>query len=473
MDIRIMVGMLAELAQFRQRDRGRRAQLKMYQTRALYRLRAHAYTHSPFYERFHRNLMYRPFGELPVLTRDMLTEHFDELVTDRRIHLADVEAHVAAGRGGERFMGRYWVNATTGGAGRHGLFLFGPSEWTTIAAAFARAHAWADLPVNLARRGKTAIVAATTPWHISAQVGASVQNWPAPELRLDAAAPLASIIEQLNAWQPQVLVACASMAHTLAEEQRAGRLRIAPERIFTSADVLTGAARRMIEKVWGQRLFDQYAATEAGLIAAECVEHRGLHILEDQIILEVVDARNRPVPLGAEGDKVLITTLFSRTLPLIRYELHDRVRLATTCCPCGRPLALLDAIEGRTEDVLSFPGSAGQTVAVHPHVFHHVMEIVPAGGWQIVQEPTRVEVLLSGVCDGFDDGALAESLRQTLAAQGASVPPIRIQRVPGLPQRASGKAPLIASKTNASAPGAPARVLSTEVPDGLHREPDL
>src|SRR5262245_54067948 len=101
-----------------------------------------------------------------------------------------------------------------------------------------------------------------------------------------------------------------------------------PARIFTSAVVLSGAARRTIEDVWGQRVFDQYAATEAGIIAAECAEHRELHILEDQIILEAVDERNRPVPLGAEGDKVLITTLFSRTLPLIHYELHDRVRLA-------------------------------------------------------------------------------------------------------------------------------------------------
>ena len=101
------------------------------------------------------------------------------------------------------------------------------------------------------------------------------------------------------------------------------------------------------------------------------------------------------------------------------------------------------------------------------------MDTVPASGWQIVQGAERVDVRLSGVRDGFDDAALAESLRRTLAAQGASVPPIRIQRVPSIPQRASSKAPLIASKTNASAPGTPARLLSTEVPDGRDREPDL
>jgi len=473
MDIRIMAGLLAETYRFRQRDHERRAQLKAYQTRALYRLRTHAYTRSPFYQHLHKNLMDRPFGELPVLTREMLMEHFDELVTDRRVHLADVEAHLASMPGDEQFLGRYRVNVTSGTSGQPGIFLFNRSEWAAVLAARARVRAWAGVHFELTHQVRTAFVVSTNPWHMWTQVGAMARSWWAPELRLDAGMPIAAMVEQLNAWQPEVLVTDASVAHRLADEQRAGRLRIVPERIFTTSEVLTGAARGEIEEVWGKRLFDQYAATETGLIAAECAEHRGLHIMEDQIILEVVDQRNRPVPLGAEGDKVLVTSLFSRTQPLIRYELHDRVRLAMKPCPCGRPLALIETVQGRTEDVLPFPASAGQMVAVHPHVFHHVMDIVPAAGWQIVQEPTHIEVLLSGVRDGFDDAALAESLRRTLAAQGASVPPIRIQRVPSIPQRASGKAPLIASKTNASPPGTPARFLSTEVPDGLHREPDL
>ena len=474
MDIRTLTGLLAKTYRFRQHDHARRAQLKAYQTHALYKLRAHAYTRSPFYGQFHKNLMDRPFGELPVLTREMLMEHFDELVTDRRVRRADVEAHLSSMPGDEQFLGRYRVNATSGSSGRPGIFLFNRSEWAALLAARARARAWSGLRVDLTRQVRTAFITSTGSWHMSAQIGATVRSWWAPELRLDAGMPIAAMVEQLNAWQPEVLVADASMAHRLADEQRAGRLRIAPERIFTSAEVLTDTARRTIEAVWGKRLFDQYAATETGMIAAECAEHRGLHILEDQIILEVVDERNRPVPLGAEGDKVLITTLFSRTLPLIRYELHDRVRLAMKPCSCGRPLALINEIQGRTEDMLAFPAAAGNTITMHPHVFHRIMDSVPAGAWRIVRDAAGVEVLLSGVRDGFDDTALAESLRRTLTAQGASVLPIRIQRVSSLPQSsASGKVLVIASRTNGSAPGTPAALLSTKLPDGREREPDL
>ncbi len=466
MNIRILVGLLARLRQFRAHDTGRRAQLKAYQTHALYRLRRHAYARSAFYGRFHRNLMDRPFRELPILTREILMEHFDELVTDRRVRLADVEAHVSNMDGGERFLSRYWVNMMSGSSGQPGIVLFNQSEWAAVLAARSRVRAWAGVQLDLTRQIRTALVTSINPWHMSTQIGAAVRSWWMPELCLDAGLPIATMIEQLNGWQPEVLIADASMARRLADEQRAGHLRIAPERIFTGSEVLTGAARQRIEAVWDQRLFDQYAATEAGVIAAECAEHRGLHILEDQVIVEVVDERNHPVPLGVEGDKVLITTLFSRTLPLIRYELHDRVRLAMKPCPCGRPLALIEMVQGRTEDVLVFPANAGRTITVHPHVFHQVMDVVPAGGWQIVQADECIEVHLSGVRDGFDDAALAESLRRALAAQGASAPPISIRRVPAIAKSASGEAPLITSRATAARRTQSSQSLAEEVPHG-------
>jgi hypothetical protein len=52
--------------------------------------------HSPFYQRFHAGRTDRPLHELPVLTKAMVMEHFDQLVTDPAVSLADVEAHLAA-----------------------------------------------------------------------------------------------------------------------------------------------------------------------------------------------------------------------------------------------------------------------------------------------------------------------------------------------------------------------------------------
>lgn len=407
-------------------------------------LREHAYANSPFYRRFHKGLEDRPLDELPVLSKALLMEHFDELVTDPMVRLADVEEHVSALRGNERFLGRYYVASTSGSTGRRGLFLWDFAEWTTVLASYNRSFDWAGSRAGLTHRTKMAVVSTTTPWHQSARVGASVQSSWVPTLRLDSGDPMESIVERLNDWQPEVLVAYASMVHLLAEEQLAGRLRISPDFIFSASEVLTDETRRRAEGAWRKKPFNVYAATEPAGIASECDRHAGMHLFEDLVITEVVDENNRPVPPGVYGEKVLVTVLFSRTMPLIRYEMSDSVRPAEhRFCPCGRPFALMDGIQGRAEDVLRFPAASGGQVSVQPIVFHRVMDAVPAGGWQVVQEPGGLTVLLSGARVGFADDTLVSSLEKELAAQGAVVPPVRVRRVPSVPKGAMGKAPLI------------------------------
>lgn len=55
--------------------------------------------------------------------------HFDEVVTDREVHLADVEAHLAAMPGDTLFRERYRVASTSGSTVRRGMFLWDEDEW--------------------------------------------------------------------------------------------------------------------------------------------------------------------------------------------------------------------------------------------------------------------------------------------------------------------------------------------------------
>jgi len=452
MDMQIVLSVLLHMQQFRTRDHWTRQQLEVHQAVALRSLREYAYAHSPFYQRFHQGLTDAPLSELPVLTKAMLMEHFDELVTDHAIRLEAVKAHLANLSGDERFLGRYRVIATSGSSGHPGIFLFNGAEWTTVLASFARAREWGGVKLDLTHRVKTATVASTSAFHMSTRVNATAHSWWMPEIRLAASEPLEIIVARLNAWQPEVLIAYVSMMRILADEQLAGRLQIVPRAVFTSSEVLTEQTRRRIVQAWGERLFNQYAATENGSLAAECEHHRGMHLMEDLVIFEVVDQDSRPVPPGAYGDKLLITVLGSRTQPLIRYELSDSVRLSPDPCPCRRPFALIDAIQGRVEDVLSFQGAAGGVVNVHPLVFSRIMDTLPVSGWQVVQEADRLRVLLSGVRGAFEDEALADSLRRALAEQGAMVPGVEVLRVTSIPKTAAGKAPLIKSNVSSSLP---------------------
>lgn len=446
--LRSMLYLLQRMQKFREHDRWTPEQVSAYQVDALRRLREHTYVHSPFYQQFHKGLFDRPLEELPVLTKANVMEHFDELVTDRSIHLEAVRAFLADSQRKKRYLNRYWVNATSGSTGVPGIFLFNATEWSYVLASFGRAHEWAGLKIGLNHHMKMASVASSMQVHLSAQVGAALHSWWMPSLRLAASEPLEKIVSDLNAFQPQMFVAYASMARILAAEQLAGRLHISPILIFTSSEVLTDETRRLARAAWGQPVYNQYAATEAGGLAAECTAHAGMHLFEDTAIVEVVDAENRPVSPGTYGHKLLVTVLFNYTQPLIRYELSDSIRLSTTSGGCKHPYATIDSVQGRVEEALHFPTLSGGEVSIQPNLFHRLLDTVPARGWQVSLEDSGLRILISGLSENWVESELIENIRQLFSTSGALVPSIWVDRVETIARGKSDKAPLVKDNRN-------------------------
>ena len=444
MNIRIMLKLLQTLEQLRKHERWTRSQLEDHQTAALLRLRNYAYERSPFYQRFHKGLMDRPLAELPVLTKAMLMENFDDLVTDRTLQLENIRRFAKKGEVGQRFQDRYYVNATSGSSGHPGFFLFDESEWTFVLASFARGQEWSGVRINLTRQQKMATVASISPWHMSSQVAATVKSWWRPSLRIPASQPISKSVEQLNAWQPEVLISYASMAGALADEQLAGRLQIHPKVVYVASEVLTSQTKQRAKEAWGDEPYNQYAATETAGIASEHLSCRHMHFYEDLVITEVVDEQYRPVPAGEYGAKILVTTLFSRTQPLIRYELNDSVRVSAEQHACALPFKVLESVQGRVEDSLMLPALSGGEVLIRPLVINRIMDIAPVSGWQIQQQTDQgLVVLLSGTRNGVTNEWLAEQINQSLSQEGAQVPYVHVQRVMEIPKTAAGKAPLI------------------------------
>jgi phenylacetate-coenzyme A ligase PaaK-like adenylate-forming protein len=254
------------------------------------------------------------------------------------------------------------------------------------------------------------------------------------------------LVTRLNEWQPQALAVYPSVLNALAEEQIAGRLRIALANVATSAEVLTDETRRRVQRAWGIRVFDTYGATEYAPIAAECA-FGNWHLAEDGAIVEIVDERGRAVPPGETGERILLTVFGRRTQPLIRYEISDRVRERAGGCACGRPFRMIDRIEGRIEDVLQFPrhGDGGR-VAVHPNRFHDVLETVPATGWQVVQDERGLSVRVTGDIEPRVRDDLRLQIERMLQSCGAEVPAIEVVQTDRLRRGPTGKAPLIVAQ---------------------------
>ena len=439
MNVAALVGVLRARAELRSHDRWSRDVLLDYQARSLAELRRFAVARSPFYRELHAGFVDAPLESLPVVTKQMLMERFDDVVSDREIRLADVEAYLArpGATATDTFRDRYRVAATGGTTGRRGVFLSDPTEWRTSLASYSRAYDWAGVAAGLTHRLRMAVVSSRNPSHQSAIVGATVASRFVPTLRLDATQPVEELVGTLNQFQPDALVGYASLLRLLAQEQHAGRLSIRPKGVMSASEVLTDETRALIGSAFGVEPTNVYGATETAGIASEC-RHGRLHQYEDLVIAEIVGQDNRPVAPGETGEKLLVTVLFSRTQPLIRYEMSDRVTALGGSCPDGLPYALMGGIEGRQEEVLTLAG-----VAVHPNVFHRGLEGLNVAGWQVIDEGGRLRILLMRSTSSLDLDAAGRAVTSALEGVGVRGIPVQMQVVDAIPRTALGKAPLI------------------------------
>ena len=90
----------------------------------------------------------------------------------------------------------------------------------------------------------------------------------------------------------------------------------------TTSEPLMPGPRERLERAFGVRPFNVYGTTE-GLWGCDCEQRAGVHLFEDLCIVENVDADGRAVPAGEPGTRLLVTNLFNRIQPLIRFEVGD------------------------------------------------------------------------------------------------------------------------------------------------------
>jgi phenylacetate-CoA ligase len=382
----------------------------------LQELLAHAVERSPYYRETIGPDALRGRAELdqlPTLSKTTLMREFDRIVTDPVLRLADLEEHLAGPHAGERFAGRYRVFASSGSSGLRGVFAHSEGE-------FAR---WVDGHVPLlARMGigpstRLAPIGAPSPYHLTKQLFAALGGGRPVPPRVSVLTPMPEIVSALESFRPAALIGYTTVMGDLAREQLEGRLRIAPRSVVTGGELLTSETEMRIVEAWGVRPLQFYATTEAPIVAAGAPGDRDLHVPTDLVWVEVVDERNRPVPVGTPGHKVLLTNLVNRAQPLIRYELTDSVTLAAP--------DVIASIDGRSDDILTLPGKDGGEVSVHPlrlrAPFATLREVAL---YQVVHDGRDLRVRIVPGPDAGSDLAerVSNAVRMALDEAGADAP---------------------------------------------------
>lgn len=208
-----------------------------------------------------------------------------------------------------------------------------------------------------------------------------------------------SFIGKVRKYRPRTLIGHAHSLYIFAQfVEEHGETDLPFESIISTSEILYDNERAVIEQVFGRIVFDRYGCEELSIVASECDQHDGLHINAEGLYIEVLGGDE------TNPGNLVITDLWNRGMPLIRYEVGDRGTTKSGVCRCGRGLPRLGKIYGRTSDFLYTPEgkmisgiSILDTFTIHIPGFKQV---------QIIQG--RVDELTFRVVkgNGFDDNSI-------------------------------------------------------------------
>ena len=203
--------------------------------------------------------------------------------------------------------------------------------------------------------------------------------------------------------------------------------------VFVTGEVLLPYQRELISQTFNCPVANGYGGRESGFIAHEC-PHGGMHILADATVVEVLDPDGAPVPDGEPGE-IVVTDLYSREFPFLRYNTGDVGVLSSRSCPCGRPLPLLERIEGRSTDFIVAPDG---TVLHALSVIYVLREVEGIEQFRIRQKAVdsfHIQIVRNERYRAESEARIRNGLEHRLRASLK----VTIDYLPALPPEASGK----------------------------------
>jgi phenylacetate-CoA ligase len=413
-----------------------RQQIEDHQNRRLRALLAHSRERSPFHAQRLRAVdpscaTVADLASLPMMTKQDAQERWDAIVTTPDLDRALAE-RVLAEQQWFTYTGDRQIFSSGGSSGVRGIYVWDWQFFITAACLAwriqSREERHADpVPARLA------VLEAGVPPHASTPLF-DIPTAPGMKTFVIAAgAPFDEVLAAVAATRPTHLVGYPSVIGRLARATMAGDLRIEPVRLSTNSEPLLDEDRQSMTEAWGAPIHNVWGSTEIGVQAVGCGRGEGLHICEDEVILERVDDRGTPVRPDEPAARTLATGLGNLTFPFIRYDLGDQVAALAGECACGSAFARIADIGGRRDDDFRYG-----TTMVPPLAFRHVLGTDPrVSEYQVTQTATGADIVVVGAPD---TDALTSSLIAALRRYGLAEPTIRI-RVADTLQRhqASGK----------------------------------
>jgi phenylacetate-coenzyme A ligase PaaK-like adenylate-forming protein len=412
-------------------------QIDRYREHQLRALLSFARQRSPFHARRLRALdlasvTIPDLASVPVMTKADTQDSWDDIVTDRRLNRDRAERILAEQEWYSYTPDGYQVFSSGGSSGVRGVYVWSWQFYVSAACLAWRMQARAERDPDPGPT-RLAVLEAGSPPHASTPLFDVPTVAGMQTVVIEAGAPFDEVLTAVAVARPTHLVGYPSVIGRLARAVLAGELDCHPVRVSTNSEPLLDEDRRAIADAWQAPVHNLWGSTEIGVQAVGCGVGEGLHICEDEVVLERVDENGAPVGPDQPAARTLATGLANRTFPFIRYDLGDDVKLLPGPCECGSAFARVADIGGRRDDDFRY-GS----ITVPAITFRHVLGTDPhVSEYQVMQTTKGADILTVGRPD-IDN--LATSVAAALQRCGLPNPSVKIRPVDRIPRnRASGK----------------------------------
>jgi phenylacetate-CoA ligase len=321
-----------------------------------------AYKNSKFYHDLYEsngikeeNLDSIDIEKIPTVNKTSLMDNFDKVVTVDDVSKKEVlDFFDKSVNPNELFKNKYHIIHTSGSSGKLGIYVYSKKEWDTFFPYITKLFNF-----NF-KRNRSSFIGATgghftgnsfISWSIKGLVGFFCEP-----LILDVNEPIDNVVKKLNDFQPHILGGYFNALKVLAQKQEEGILKVKPRVITNCGEGINKKDKEYIEKVFNAPMSNLYGFAECVVTGFGRSEYDGIYLMDDICLIEIKE------------DHLLLTNLFNKTEPIIRYRIDDYVKLKEDKKKL-LPFTLVDDIVGRAEFVIWFENEHGKMDFIHPLIF--------------------------------------------------------------------------------------------------------
>ncbi|EMT38634.1 Coenzyme F390 synthetase [Thermoanaerobacter thermohydrosulfuricus WC1] len=357
-----------------------REKIMEYSSKRMREMIKHAYTSSNFYKTLYKRagIEYKdldavPIEELPMIDKEMIRNNFFDIVTDS-ISSKEIEMAMKNSELMVR-IGKYILVHTSGSTGKPCNFLYDIDALDMIEANMVRISiggkkeiGWSDFPI------KVLYVASVGSGYASTVLAMNgIKKYRAKSMVLNAADPIDTWKDKIKNFNPNYWAGYPSCIKILADMQQRGEINIKPKKIITGGEPLSKEVSSYLSSVFDADVIDYYGCTESIFLGMGTSWYEGMYLMDDMNYVEV-----------DEFGRLIITPLYNKIFPLIRYRLNDVVEGFDREYKGPLPYTHIKRVIGREEEIMWFKNENGDKDFLHP-LFIDDLDVEGIKEYQFVQ----------------------------------------------------------------------------------------